>query len=109
MLMPLFAVLASTMGVMGGAVLSPDPRMNPAMNGGGKQSKAGTRSSSHGGSQKKKSSPIPANHCGGGSANKDHFVLVAAEAMPLSTAGNDSLRLVCLCEKVTSSLGKIHI
>lgn len=90
---PLFAVLGGPMGVIGAAVLSPDPRMNPTMNGGSKQPKSGTHGSSHGGSHKKKNSPIPANHGGGGGssgASKDHFVLVAAEAMPLSSAGNRS-------------------
>ena len=82
---------------MAGAVLSPDPRLNPSMNGsssssGGKQQQQQTktsRSSSHhgSGSHKKKSSPIPAAQ-GGSNAGKDHFVLVAAEAMPLGSAGN---------------------
>ena len=78
------------MGVIGGSVLSPDPRINPAMNGGSKQqqSKSTNRGlSHHSGSQKKKSSPIPASHAGGSNASKDHYVLVAAEAMPLGSAG----------------------
>ena len=87
------------MGVMGGAVLSPDPRMNQSMNGnsagnnssGGKQHhpKSSRSSSHHGGSGKKKSSPIPSSssHGGGSNAGKELFVLVAAEAMPLSSAG----------------------
>lgn len=69
---------------MGGAVLSPDPRMNP-LNGGNKQPKV-TRSSSHHGG-KKKSSPVPAAQAASNISGKDHYVLVAAEAMPLGNAG----------------------
>ena len=80
------------MGVIAGSVLSPDPRMNPAMNGGSKQQQQQSKStnrglSHHGGSQKKKSSPVPASHAGGCNPSKDHYVLVAAEAMPLGSAG----------------------
>ena len=87
-----YAVLSGPMGSMGAALLSPDPRLNPAMNGGSgtKQPKNTSRSLSHqssGGSQKKKSSPVPASHVGGSNPSKDHYVLVAAEAMPLSSAG----------------------
>ena len=84
--------------------MSPDPRINPSMNGtsgscsssgggGVKQHhpKTSRGSSHHGGSGKKKSSPVPgssSSHGGGGSnAGKELFVLVAAEAMPLSSAG----------------------
>ena len=93
------------MGVMGGAVLSPDPRLNQPMNGSGtttsssssKQQhhpKSGRSSSHHGGSGKKKSSPIPGSSYGGGGGNagKELFVLVAAEAMPLSSAGTNIIQ-----------------
>ena len=100
-----YAVLSGPMGVMGAAVLSPDPRMNPTMNGGSKPPKPG---GSHSSSHKKKNSPIPANHGvggggsgGGGGVSKDHFVLVAAEAMPLSSAGN--------CEVACSSIYNLNL
>ena len=78
-------------------MLSPDPRINQPMNGSssssGKQQhhpKSSRSSSHHGGSGKKKSSPIPASSQGGGSnAGKELFVLVATEAMPLSSAGTN--------------------
>lgn len=89
------------MGVMGGAVLSPDPRINQSMNGSSSSTssskqhhpKSGRSSSHHGGSGKKKSSPIPASSQGGSNAGKELFVLVAAEAMPLSSAGTEIARL----------------
>ena len=89
------SVLAGPMGVMGGAVLSPDPRMNQSLNGStGKQqhqqSKSSRSSSHHGGLGKKKSSPIPASHGASGTI-KDLFVLVAAEAMPLGSAGKEGI------------------
>lgn len=91
------------MGVMGGSVLSPDPRMNPNMNGGGgKQTKSVVRSSSHHGSgQKKKASPTPGTQLGGNMTNggKDHFMMVAAEAMPLSSAGMYVIITECKREK----------
>ena len=101
---------------MGGAVLSPDPRINQSMNGSssggsgssssGKQHhhpKFGRSSSHHGGSGgKKKSSPIPASSHGGGGSNtgKELFVLVAAEAMPLSSAGIVLKLIDCDCSNL---------